>query len=650
MFLIIITVISIIVAMIRKGSFSNLLDNGIKAWYLFAASVLVFLLLKIGDTLGLSFVQNYAKFFLLAAYALLLVGTAFNLSNLWMYPLLVGAVLNFIVIFINGGKMPLSATAIKIAGLSATSVEASAMTSVANTSTSLTFLSGIIPIPLPSVLADVISPGTLLISVGLFFIIQNVLLGIVYEYDDDDDFYDADDYDYEQRVYDEEPSESADTPEKAEQNITVSKNTLPIQEHQPEQNEDENDYENDRDYTDDVFSFEEFDQSESLPEIDTLLAAGDDDSEQDIDLGFLIDNEPEQEAAPAEEANVADETINAEEESPESEVSEDEVYESETIPSIEEIVDDSELDFSEEDFSTLFNFDDGISADFDEEETEPAENSEETEESKDELFEDDSAEVEDEIPEDDVQEEKYVPNIEEPEDVPFEDITFEDLFKDDDPVGEEIFDENSDEQNEGEPETEAEEVYAAEPDVSNVEIEITPEPEVSETIETIPDGTLDEVLEEIPSVKEDEETEIKEDEIGTVSDLSGKDYTSDEFAEYGDDAAENAEPDSADEEEDQVEEEIDIDSPFIIIDGKIVENPNYKFRKGVGQQSQVVARDWSKGVVHENEQTPYTPPVQEKKVVEISNNIEPEVSSDGFEKVEMKIGDVQIKFWKREND
>ena len=88
--------------------------------------------------------------------------------------------------------MPLSATAIKIAGLSATSVEASAMTSVANTSTSLTFLSGIIPIPLPSVLADVISPGTLLISVGLFFIIQNVLLGIVYEYDDDDDYYDDD--------------------------------------------------------------------------------------------------------------------------------------------------------------------------------------------------------------------------------------------------------------------------------------------------------------------------------------------------------------------------------------------------------------------------------------------------------------------------
>ncbi len=630
MFLIIITVISIIIAMIRKGSFSNLLDNGIKAWYLFAASVLIFLLLKIGDTLGMSLVRNYAKFFLLAAYALLLVGTAFNLSNLWMYPLLVGAVLNFIVIFINEGKMPISSTAIKIAGLSATSVEASAMTSVANASTSLTFLSGIIPIPLPSVLADVISPGTLLISVGLFFIIQNVLLGIVYEYDDDD-YYDADDYDYEQRVYDDDPSGSIDDSKQIKENASLSKNTLPMQEQESVADQDEGDYDEDIDYTEDVFSFEEFDQSESLPEIDALLAA-ENESEQVTAPDLLIDEESETDVAPTESD---DDTPDTEEAVFEPEIAEEDAHENEESPSIEYIAESSDLDVSEEDFNMLFSFDDDLGA----EETEPVAEVEEAEDSEEEISEYGSNEPEEQIREESVSEEECEIGIEEAEDVSFEDLSFDDLFKDETSVVEEIFGDN---------ETESEDAATDEPYIS--ESEVSDEVGDIDKTEATPSlEVLDNVKEEMSQVEEVVvKAEISDDEIRTVSELSGKDYTSDEFAEYDEAAAGNAEKTNSSEDV-HLEEEIDIDSPFIIIDGKIVENPNYKFRKGVGSQNQVT-RDWSKGVVHENEQTLYTPPVQEKKVVEISNNSAPEVSSDGFEKVEMKIGDVQIKFWKREND
>ena len=363
MFLIIVTVISIIVAMLRKGSFANILDNGIKAWYLFTASVLMFLLLRIGDTLGIAFVQSYAKFLLLAAYALLLVGTAFNLSNLWMYPLLVGAVLNFIVIFINGGKMPLSAAAVKIAGLSATAVEASAMTSVANTSTSLTFLSGIIPIPLPSVLADVISPGTLLIGVGLFFIIQNVLLGIVYEYDDEDDYYDADDYDdYEERVYDNEADELDEIAEDGEKSV-ASEATAPLATADAAQNIEESDYSEDRDYTDDVFSFEEFEQSESLPEIDTLLAAGDDIGQVE-DFAFDVDEASEEETEHQAEDDSGEYYASEEHSAEPVAVAEaEEAYAENTeepIPSVIEAGEDTESDFSEEDLSSLSDLEDDL--------------------------------------------------------------------------------------------------------------------------------------------------------------------------------------------------------------------------------------------------------------------------------------------------
>ena len=156
MFLVLISILSIIVALIRKGSFSNLSDSGIRAWYLFAVSILAFLAVKIGDSLDIEIIRNYAKFIVLGAYSLLLLGAIFNIGNLWMIPLLFGSILNFVVIFINGGKMPVTASAISIAGIPVSAIEASSLYSMAGSSTSLVYLGGIVPIPLPSILAQVI--------------------------------------------------------------------------------------------------------------------------------------------------------------------------------------------------------------------------------------------------------------------------------------------------------------------------------------------------------------------------------------------------------------------------------------------------------------------------------------------------------------
>jgi hypothetical protein len=152
----------------------------------------MFMGVLVGDYLGIEIVQSYAFIILMASYALLIMGLLFNL-NIWTFIILLGALLNFVVIFINGGKMPLSSDMVGIAGMSVQAIQASAIQEIATSSTHLPMLGGVIPIPLPSILAQVISPGTAVIGLGLFFEIQNLLTGAFVEYEDEDDDEDNED-------------------------------------------------------------------------------------------------------------------------------------------------------------------------------------------------------------------------------------------------------------------------------------------------------------------------------------------------------------------------------------------------------------------------------------------------------------------------
>ena len=175
MFLVSIAVLSIIIGLIRKGSFSNILSSDIKASFLFIISLLLFIAVRVGNAAGIALITDWTYFLLLGGYILLLLGIILNL-NIWMFVLLFGTVSNFVVTFINGGKMPISLTALQTAGLTAASIENSAIYALSSATTNFPFLGGIIPLPLPSIFAEVISPGTILIAIGVFAIIQNVLL------------------------------------------------------------------------------------------------------------------------------------------------------------------------------------------------------------------------------------------------------------------------------------------------------------------------------------------------------------------------------------------------------------------------------------------------------------------------------------------
>ena len=89
---------------------------------------------------------------------------------------LLGNILNFLPIIINGGKMPVSIKALKYSNLyTQLSLldEGRIMThSLVDEATKLYYLSDIIPIPKPYPLPKIISIGDILIGIGLFIIIQ----------------------------------------------------------------------------------------------------------------------------------------------------------------------------------------------------------------------------------------------------------------------------------------------------------------------------------------------------------------------------------------------------------------------------------------------------------------------------------------------
>ena len=186
MILILFLILGLIWGFARKGRLTNIGQADFKAWYLFAVSIILFLVLFGGLAFEAEFLKSETAcyFLMLAAYIILLVGIMLNLRgvNIWMIFMLIGAMLNFAVIFLNYGKMPYSQEALNLAGISELS---SPIKMIASDSSSLNYLGGIIPIPIPF-FEEVTSIGSVFVGIGIFGTVKNLLLGIVYVYDEDE--------------------------------------------------------------------------------------------------------------------------------------------------------------------------------------------------------------------------------------------------------------------------------------------------------------------------------------------------------------------------------------------------------------------------------------------------------------------------------
>lgn len=191
MFLFEIAIISIIVGLIRKGSIKNFFIGGVRGWYIFLVSIVLFMSQKVLALAGVSALNDYAFWITIVAYILLFFGLFLNLEGIWVYALLIGALMNFVILVLNGGLMPVSESALSIAGLGnatgAYMTKFASTMAVANDSTIFLwkYLGAIIPLPLPSILGEVLTPGTVIMAISSFGFIQSVMTT---EYMDEDEY------------------------------------------------------------------------------------------------------------------------------------------------------------------------------------------------------------------------------------------------------------------------------------------------------------------------------------------------------------------------------------------------------------------------------------------------------------------------------
>ncbi|MCL1802555.1 MAG: DUF5317 family protein [Eubacteriaceae bacterium] len=160
----------------QKGSISNIANTDFRAWHLFAASILLFALLRIGISYSITFIANNSYMILLAAYCFLMLGIMFNVRglNYSMLFLLAGALANFAAIFLNNGEMPFSEKAALIAKIPVDAINGSPIQRIADGNTVLGFLGGIIPVPLP-LFPEIASIGTLFLGIGMLWTVKDLL-------------------------------------------------------------------------------------------------------------------------------------------------------------------------------------------------------------------------------------------------------------------------------------------------------------------------------------------------------------------------------------------------------------------------------------------------------------------------------------------
>lgn len=171
---------SLIVGKLRKGKFSNLKDAEIHKWYLIVSAFLIEFIAVFLSNKGYQFISSNIFSIHLISYSLLFIGIYFNASRLSFKLVMVGTFLNFIVIMLNGGQMPVSQDAMIKAGLTGdldALINGEIIThTLIVKDTVLKFLGDIFILPKPYPRPKVFSAGDVFMAVGVFIYIQEIMV------------------------------------------------------------------------------------------------------------------------------------------------------------------------------------------------------------------------------------------------------------------------------------------------------------------------------------------------------------------------------------------------------------------------------------------------------------------------------------------
>ncbi|MFD1737884.1 DUF5317 domain-containing protein [Bacillus salitolerans] len=172
--------LAILFAYLRAKSFDHLWEVKIKAPYLILSCfVLQLIAMYLYDY---SAFTKWFSLFIAASYLLLSIGALINKHLPGFILFSVGMFLNFLVIIINGGRMPVSSKALEAANLShyIEILESGYRKhQLINEHTMLPFLGDVIPLHLPYALFDkVISIGDVIITFGMCIFFFYTITGI----------------------------------------------------------------------------------------------------------------------------------------------------------------------------------------------------------------------------------------------------------------------------------------------------------------------------------------------------------------------------------------------------------------------------------------------------------------------------------------
>lgn len=177
-------VLSLIIGLIRGGTFNNFkYINFKKIWPLILALVIQYFLVSINLLEEFNFYEKiamYLKQLLFISYVLLFVGIIINLHYRSLWPVLAGAFLNFFVLAVNNWKRPVLLEGLKLLhfedALWMMENNQLPLFSAITEGTKYPILADIIVVPKPYPFPTMLSLGDLLIGLGLFTLIQEIML------------------------------------------------------------------------------------------------------------------------------------------------------------------------------------------------------------------------------------------------------------------------------------------------------------------------------------------------------------------------------------------------------------------------------------------------------------------------------------------
>ncbi|MBB6451849.1 vacuolar-type H+-ATPase subunit I/STV1 [Salirhabdus euzebyi] len=171
-------VFSLLVGFIRRGTLKGIVDLHLKFGWIFPILLLVQFIIYAYQEKS-PFLGAISGYLFILIYILGLVFLYLNRSQKGLWLIFIGVFLNFIVMALNGGRMPVSLEASAIldpmyaeALVNGLYAKHAALTE----STIFGFLGDVIPITDPYPRDQVISIGDIIMNVGIFIFIQQLML------------------------------------------------------------------------------------------------------------------------------------------------------------------------------------------------------------------------------------------------------------------------------------------------------------------------------------------------------------------------------------------------------------------------------------------------------------------------------------------